>query len=132
ERERERWKERKRGREKQGWLNNETNTCIHVIGPAAGLGAAAGGRGAARVKHIVHRALHLTVVDGLTLVGAERDGDERDYTPLSKCSRGNQVKVLCLCVMSLRIAAHDASQKYSPPIVTFKPTIGFTYDTQHV
>uniref|UniRef100_A0A3B3V6T1 Uncharacterized protein n=1 Tax=Poecilia latipinna TaxID=48699 RepID=A0A3B3V6T1_9TELE len=84
QRERQVEKKRERGREKQGWLNNETNTCIHVIGPAARLGAAAGGRGAARVKHIVHRALHLTVVDGLTLVGAERDGDEHDYTLLSK------------------------------------------------
>lgn len=46
-------------------------TCIHVVGPTAGLGAAAGRRGAARVEDIVHRAVHLAVVNGLALVGAE-------------------------------------------------------------
>uniref|UniRef100_A0A8C9XF15 Uncharacterized protein n=1 Tax=Sander lucioperca TaxID=283035 RepID=A0A8C9XF15_SANLU len=47
-------------------------TCIHVIRPTAGLGAAARRWGTARVEDIVHRALHLTVVNGLALVGAER------------------------------------------------------------
>uniref|UniRef100_A0A3B4ZLK8 Uncharacterized protein n=1 Tax=Stegastes partitus TaxID=144197 RepID=A0A3B4ZLK8_9TELE len=47
-------------------------TCIHIIRPPAGLRAAAGRWGTARVEDIIHRALHLAVVNGLALVGAER------------------------------------------------------------
>lgn len=47
-------------------------TCIHIIGPTAGLRAASSRRGTAWVEDIIHRALHLTVINGLPLVGAER------------------------------------------------------------
>lgn len=47
-------------------------TCVDIVGPTAGLRAAAGRRRAARVEDVVHGTLHLTVVDGLTFVGAER------------------------------------------------------------
>uniref|UniRef100_A0A3B5QFZ6 Uncharacterized protein n=1 Tax=Xiphophorus maculatus TaxID=8083 RepID=A0A3B5QFZ6_XIPMA len=106
--------ERRDGRA-QGSSESSTNTCIHVIGPAAGLGAAAGGRGAARVKHIVHRALHLTVVDGLTLVGAERDGDERDYRPLSKCSRGEPGKgAMSVCDVTAHCCTRCLAKVFTP------------------
>uniref|UniRef100_A0A8C9W297 Uncharacterized protein n=1 Tax=Scleropages formosus TaxID=113540 RepID=A0A8C9W297_SCLFO len=47
-----------------------SHTCVHIVWPAAGLGAA-GSRRAARVKDFIHRTLHLTVINGLALVGAE-------------------------------------------------------------
>ncbi len=58
--------------QRERWGGCGESTCIHVIRPAAGLRAAACRRGTAGVEDIVHRALHLTVVNGLTLVGAER------------------------------------------------------------
>lgn len=45
-------------------------TCIHIVGPTAGLRAASSRRGTAWVEDIIHRALHLTVINGLPLVGA--------------------------------------------------------------
>lgn len=53
------------------WCYSGT-TCIHIIGPTAGLRAAASRWGTAWVEDIIHRALHLTVINGLALVGADR------------------------------------------------------------
>lgn len=53
------------------------STCIHIIGPPAGL-AAAGGRGAAcpRVEDIIDRALQLAVIDGFGALGGAGGGTE--------------------------------------------------------
>lgn len=51
----------------EGGHQGEHGTCVHIVWPAAGLGAAGSGR-AARVEDVVHRTLHFTVVDGLALV----------------------------------------------------------------
>uniref|UniRef100_A0A3P9HZV0 Uncharacterized protein n=1 Tax=Oryzias latipes TaxID=8090 RepID=A0A3P9HZV0_ORYLA len=62
-------------------------TCIHIIGPTAGLGAAARRWGTARVKDIIHGALHLTVINGLALGGGECEGD---HDTEHACSEGHQ------------------------------------------
>uniref|UniRef100_A0A8C2SMB8 Uncharacterized protein n=1 Tax=Capra hircus TaxID=9925 RepID=A0A8C2SMB8_CAPHI len=53
------------------------HTCIHIVGPTAGL-AAASCRGAAcaRIEDVVNRALHLTVIDGLGALGGAGEGGE--------------------------------------------------------
>uniref|UniRef100_A0A3B3ZTA3 Uncharacterized protein n=1 Tax=Periophthalmus magnuspinnatus TaxID=409849 RepID=A0A3B3ZTA3_9GOBI len=55
------------------------HTCIHIIRPPAGLRAAACCGGPARVEHIIHRTLHLTVINGLTLVGAEITHTDNEF-----------------------------------------------------
>uniref|UniRef100_A0A673UAK9 Uncharacterized protein n=1 Tax=Suricata suricatta TaxID=37032 RepID=A0A673UAK9_SURSU len=53
-----------------------THTCIHIVGPPAGL-AAAGSRGAAcaRIEDIINGALHLAVIDGLGALGGAGEED---------------------------------------------------------
>ncbi len=70
--------------QRERWGGCGESTCIHVIRPAAGLRAAACRRGTAGVEDIVHRALHLTVVNGLTLVGAEKRRNEGQRKELEK------------------------------------------------
>lgn len=58
------------------------HTCIHIVGPTAGL-AAASCRGAAcaRIEDVVNRALHLTVIDGLGALGGAGEGGEGSGGP---------------------------------------------------
>uniref|UniRef100_A0A8C5DU87 Uncharacterized protein n=1 Tax=Gouania willdenowi TaxID=441366 RepID=A0A8C5DU87_GOUWI len=56
-------------------------TCVHIIGPTTGLGAAARSWGTTRIEDIIYRALHLAVINGLALVGAKNECSAVEITP---------------------------------------------------
>ncbi len=83
-------------RRKIWWGGHSRTTCIHIIRPTAGLRAAASRRGAAWVEDIVHRALHLTVVNGLALVGAERERRQEGVCLILKAGEEEGVRGMSL------------------------------------
>uniref|UniRef100_A0A671G2S6 Uncharacterized protein n=1 Tax=Rhinolophus ferrumequinum TaxID=59479 RepID=A0A671G2S6_RHIFE len=58
------------------------HTCIHIVGPPAGLAAAScWGAACPRIEDIVDRALHLAVIDGLGALGGAGKGEEGSGGP---------------------------------------------------
>ena len=72
------------------------HTCIHIVGPTAGL-AAASCRGAAcaRIEDVVDRALHLTVIDGLGALGGAGEGGQGSGGPQVSDRTGTRTQEAC-------------------------------------
>lgn len=72
------------------------HTCIHIVGPTAGL-AAASCRGAAcaRIEDVVDRALHLTVIDGLGALGGAGEGGQGSGGPQASGRTGTWTQEAC-------------------------------------
>uniref|UniRef100_A0A4X1TCA8 Uncharacterized protein n=1 Tax=Sus scrofa TaxID=9823 RepID=A0A4X1TCA8_PIG len=53
----------------------DAHTCIHIVGPPAGLAAAScWGAACARIEDVIDRAFHLAVIDGLGALGGAGEG----------------------------------------------------------
>lgn len=58
------------------------HTCIHIVGPPAGLAAAScWGAACARIEDVIDRALHLAVIDGLGALGGAGEGGKGSGGP---------------------------------------------------
>lgn len=58
------------------------HTCIHIVGPPAGLAAAScWGAACAGIEDVIDRALHLAVIDGLGALGGAGEGGEGSGGP---------------------------------------------------
>uniref|UniRef100_A0A8D2H2P8 Uncharacterized protein n=1 Tax=Urocitellus parryii TaxID=9999 RepID=A0A8D2H2P8_UROPR len=69
--------------------NCHAHTCIHIVGPPTGLAAAScWGAACPGIEHVVDRALHLTVINGLGALGGAGEGREGQMGQGSKESLG--------------------------------------------
>uniref|UniRef100_A0ABI7ZGC2 Uncharacterized protein n=1 Tax=Felis catus TaxID=9685 RepID=A0ABI7ZGC2_FELCA len=60
----------------RGWPCS-THTCVHIVGPPAGLAAAScWGAACAGIEDIIDGALHLAVIDGLGALGGAGEEDQ--------------------------------------------------------
>uniref|UniRef100_A0A8D1NG58 Uncharacterized protein n=2 Tax=Sus scrofa TaxID=9823 RepID=A0A8D1NG58_PIG len=67
----------------------DAHTCIHIVGPPAGLAAAScWGAACARIEDVIDRAFHLAVIDGLGALGGAGEGGKGSGGP--KVSQGSE------------------------------------------
>lgn len=118
------------------------HTCIHIVGPTAGL-AAASCRGAAcaRIEDVVDRALHLTVIDGLRALGGAGEGGQGSGGPQASGRTGTRTQEACTdglrvvsgrplsaasqgtrCVLSTQVRLTAPSQPTGPSAVIYPAT----------